>query len=67
MLREIWAILTFWYIAMKESQLSVSAMCSKRKSVLLHFRSADKYEEVSEIAEVRFFLLEPDIKIVEQL
>jgi hypothetical protein len=67
MLREIWASLTFWNIAMKELQLSVPAMCSKRKSVLLHFRSTDKCEDISEIAEVRFFLLEPDIKIVEQL
>jgi len=67
MLREIWAVLTFWNIAMKELELSVPAMCSKRESVLLHFRSADKYEDVSENTEVRFFLLKSDTTIVKQL
>jgi CRISPR/Cas system CMR-associated protein Cmr5 small subunit len=67
MLREVWAFLTIGNIAMNGLQLSVLAICSKRESVLLHFRSADKYEDVSENTEVLFFLLESDTTIVKQL
>jgi hypothetical protein len=52
---------------MKESQLSVRAMCSKRETVLVHFRSTDNYEDVSENMEVRLFLPESDRLILKKL